>query len=159
MTRLIIIFTTAIFGLLVSGCADTNINKELAGRVVGAAVGGLVGSKVGSGKNQLFAVGAGTFLGSIVGSKIGKSLDKVDRLQAARTQQQTLEYAPTGRTGRWNNPDSGNSGTYTPARTYRTAAGRYCREYQQTITVAGETATGYGTACRQPDGSWRLVHS
>lgn len=33
----------------------------------------------------------------------------------------------------------------------------YCREYQQTITIEGRTQQGYGTACLQPDGSWKLL--
>ena len=44
-------------------------------------------------------------------------------------------------------------------RTYKTESGQYCREYQQTITVGGKTEQGYGRACRQPDGSWRIVDS
>ena len=35
--------------------------------------------------------------------------------------------------------------------------GRYCREFQQTVTIGGRTAEAYGTACRQPDGSWKIV--
>jgi hypothetical protein len=32
----------------------------------------------------------------------------------------------------------------------------YCREYNQTLTIAGKTQKGYGMACLQPDGSWEL---
>ncbi len=35
--------------------------------------------------------------------------------------------------------------------------GPYCRPYRQTLTIAGETQVGTGTACLQPDGSWELV--
>ena len=55
-------------------------------------------------------------------------------------------------------PDSGNSGTVKPQPSYQNASGQYCREYQQTITVDGKTETAYGTACRQPDGSWKIVN-
>ena len=41
---------------------------------------------------------------------------------------------------------------------YRTADGRYCREYQATVTVNGAPQPSYGTACLQPDGSWRVVN-
>jgi hypothetical protein len=37
------------------------------------------------------------------------------------------------------------------------APGPYCRQYRQTLTIAGETQVGYGTACLQPDGSWELM--
>jgi surface antigen len=42
-------------------------------------------------------------------------------------------------------------------RTYQTSAGQYCREYQQTIVVGGQSQSAYGTACRQPDGSWKIT--
>jgi surface antigen len=40
---------------------------------------------------------------------------------------------------------------------YRAADGRYCREYQATITVDGKYQPAYGTACLGPDGAWRIV--
>ena len=33
----------------------------------------------------------------------------------------------------------------------------YCREYQSTAKVDGKPAPSYGKACRQPDGSWKIV--
>lgn len=41
---------------------------------------------------------------------------------------------------------------------YRTSDGRYCREYQAQVIVNGAPQQSYGTACRQPDGSWRVVN-
>ncbi len=32
-----------------------------------------------------------------------------------------------------------------------------CREYTSTSTIDGVPQKTYGTACRQPDGSWRIV--
>lgn len=34
----------------------------------------------------------------------------------------------------------------------------YCREYQSSANIAGKTQKTYGTACRQPDGSWRIIN-
>lgn len=34
----------------------------------------------------------------------------------------------------------------------------YCREYQSSITVDGQEQPTFGTACQQPDGSWRLIN-
>lgn len=34
---------------------------------------------------------------------------------------------------------------------------RYCREYTRDVIVDGKPAQAYGTACRQPDGSWKIV--
>lgn len=39
--------------------------------------------------------------------------------------------------------------------TVQTQAPEYCREYQTTVTVNGEQQEAFGTACRQPDGSWQ----
>jgi surface antigen len=41
---------------------------------------------------------------------------------------------------------------------YQTQAGQYCREYQSSVRVGGQMQRGYGTACQQPDGSWRVVN-
>jgi hypothetical protein len=32
-----------------------------------------------------------------------------------------------------------------------------CREFRQTITISGQPVQAYGTACRQPDGIWKIV--
>jgi hypothetical protein len=40
---------------------------------------------------------------------------------------------------------------------YTDPAGRYCREYQTTVTVGGTGQPGFGTACLMPDGQWRIV--
>ncbi|MCG8359860.1 MAG: hypothetical protein MI920_30210 [Kiloniellales bacterium] len=65
--------------------------------------------------------------------------------------------APVGQTIVWNNPDSGARGSVTPVRDGTSASGEYCREFQQTVTISGRTQETYGTACRQRDGSWRVV--
>ncbi len=35
----------------------------------------------------------------------------------------------------------------------------YCREYQRSVNVGGHMEQSYGTACRQPDGAWKVVSS
>lgn len=132
--------------------------KQAGGTLAGAGLGALAGSQVGKGKGKLVAVAVGTLAGAFLGSEVGKSLDRADRLYMQRTSQGALEKNKSGQASRWRNPDSGNSGTVQPTRTYRTAAGKYCREYQQTVTIAGKTESAFGTACRQPDGSWKVVN-
>ena len=39
------------------------------------------------------------------------------------------------------------------------ADGAYCRDFTQTITVDGEFEEAHGTACRQSDGTWRIVNA
>ena len=143
--------------ITLSACVHQRGNKELGGALIGAAIGGLAGSQLGAGTRQLMALGAGTLLGALVGSEVGKSLDKADRLHAAQTTHQTLEYSPNGQTRQWQNPVSGNAGTVTSLSTIITASGQPCREFQQTVTIGGEVEMAYGTACRQADGAWRIV--
>lgn len=33
----------------------------------------------------------------------------------------------------------------------------YCREFTRPVNVGGQLEDAYGTACLQPDGSWRIV--
>jgi surface antigen len=75
---------------------------------------------------------------------------------AAEAAQRAFEQNRTGQSTAWKNPDSGNSGSVTPTRTYQLANGQYCREYNQTILIGGQQHQAYGTACRQPDGSWQI---
>lgn len=143
------------------GCAEQGGPgpKETIGGLGGAAVGGFLGSQVGSGTGQLAATAAGAVLGGIVGSSIGRSLDRADRVHATRTTYDALEHNRTGQASTWRNPDTGHSGTVTPTETYQRGDGRYCREFQQTVTIGGKREQAYGTACRQPDGSWKIVSS
>jgi surface antigen len=130
--------------------------KQTVGTGVGAVAGGLAGSQIGGGSGRMWATGAGVLLGALLGSEVGSSLDNADRA-AAEQAASRAHTAPIGETISWNNPQSGHYGTYTPVRDGQTASGRYCREYQQTIVVGGQTQSGYGTACQSPDGTWEIV--
>jgi hypothetical protein len=53
---------------------------------------------------------------------------------------------------------AGGPATVTPTSApYRTADGRYCREYTSTVMVGGQPQSSYGTACQMPDGSWHII--
>ncbi len=142
---------------LIASCADDPNRKQNMGTILGGATGALIGSTLGGGDGNLVAIGAGAVAGAFIGNKIGASMDKVDAMQAEQTAQNSLESSPSGKTSTWKNPDTGNSGSFTPKKPYETERG-YCREFTQQIIVAGKTQNGYGTACRQPDGSWKIVN-
>ena len=143
---------------LLAACADMEDNpKQTAGTLIGAGLGGLLGSQIGSGKGQMVAVGLGVLGGAWLGSETGKSLDKADKTEAGKNAQNTLEYNPSGQSSTWSNPDSGNSGTFTPTKTYQTASGENCREFETTINVDGSNESATGRACRQPDGTWKII--
>ncbi|MCB9991064.1 MAG: glycine zipper 2TM domain-containing protein [Rhodospirillales bacterium] len=141
-----------------TGCQTDNWgSKQTMGTGAGAVLGGLAGSQVGSGSGRLWATGAGVLLGALMGSEVGASLDRADRMYMQQAQGRA-HTAPVGETIAWNNPESGNHGTYTVQRDGTSTAGRYCREYQQTVYVGGQKESAYGTACQQPDGSWEIVN-
>ena len=147
-----------VVGLPLIACQSVQDNpKQTGGTLLGAGLGALLGSQVGSGKGQLAAIAVGALAGAWAGSEVGKSLDKADRNYAQRTAQDGLEYAQAGQVRAWRNPDSGNSGTFTPTQTYRAADGRNCRQFETTIYVDGKQETGTGRACRDPDGTWKII--
>jgi surface antigen len=152
------IAAVALAGVLLAGCAQYGVGpKEGAGTLIGAGAGALAGSQIGSGSGRVAATAIGALLGGLAGGSVGRSLDSVDRQMVQRTTQSSLETLPSGQTSSWRNPDTGNAGTVTPHRAFTGNAGEPCREFQQTVTIGGRTEQAYGTACRQADGSWRVV--
>ena len=138
--------------LIASGCIGSG-PKSKGGGLIGATGGGLLAAAAGGGTAGILA---GVLLGGLAGSAIGDSLDQRDREIAAQTAQRSLERARANTTSEWQNPDSGNSGSITPIRTFQNAGGEYCREYQQVVTVGGKSEQLFGTACREADGNWRV---
>lgn len=143
--------------LIVAACANVGGPKQIGGNLIGGGLGALAGSQIGSGKGKLAAVAAGALLGAFIGGEAGNSLDRADKLFMQQTMQRGLETAPSESTSSWANPDNGNSGTFTPTRTFQTAEGRYCREFQGSVIIGGKTEQAYGNACRNPDGSWQII--
>lgn len=128
--------------------------KQQSGAVVGGVLGGVLGSNVGGGEGRTAAIIAGTILGAWVGSEMGRYMDESD----ARKAQSALEYNRDNQRSAWHNPNTGADVSTTPTRTYQSASGENCREYQTTVTVGGKRENAYGTACRQADGSWKVVN-
>jgi len=151
--------TAVLAGTLLAGCGaqQGGLSKQTGGAVLGGIGGGLIGSRIGSGRGQTVAIIAGTVLGALLGGEIGRQLDERDRLMMARTTQTSLEGARSGQVTQWRNPDTGVSGTITPKPAYTASSGQVCREFQQTVTIGGKTEQAFGTACRQPDGSWKIT--
>lgn len=161
MKRFFTLFIASAFLMTsLSACAtrsDGQPSKESGGAIIGAAAGAIAGAQFGKGRGQLATTAIGTLLGSLVGSDVGRSLDKADLMYAGRAQERAYS-APVGQSIQWNNPESGNRGTITTTRDGTASTGEYCREFQQNVTIGGKTEQAYGTACRQPDGSWQLVN-
>jgi surface antigen len=78
-------------------------------------------------------------------------------MMAAHNLQYSMELNPDGTTSVWQNPNSGNRGSTCPTSTVVKEDGTLCREFTSTIVVGGKEEQGHGTACRQADGSWKIV--
>jgi len=174
--------TATILAMGLAGCANSGGTQQvgtLVGGVLGAAAGGAAGSQIGDGRGRTAAIIAGTILGGALGAGVGSRLTAQDNQFAQQTTQQALASAPPNQPVRWQNPQTGTYGDVvatTPvyqqpyntvyqqapqpayATTYSQPQSVDCRDYKQTIFVDNqryETATG--TACRQADGTWRIV--
>ncbi len=155
--KLTAVSMAALLVVSVAGCESMGGQKQTGGTLIGGAAGAIAGAQFGSGSGRIAAAAVGTLLGALVGSEVGRSLDKAD-LAYANQANARAQTAPVGQPIQWNNPQTGNYGTITPVRDGTdTRTGAYCREFQQTVTIGGKTESAYGTACRQPDGTWKVV--
>ena len=151
-------FKVLIVGIMmfaITGCQSLG-GKETVGLLGGAAAGGLVGSQFGGGSGKAIATTVGVFLGGMAGRSIGAQLDAADNRMMQNSFQTALERAPNNTKVQWDNPNTGNAGVTIPTSTRKTAEGKYCREYNHRVKVAGGLHNSYGLACRQPDGSWEI---
>jgi len=151
MSFRIITAAALVASLATTSCATNQGTQEQAGMVIGGILGGVLGNQIGGGTGRTAAIIAGTLIGASIGGAIGENMDASDRDHVS----ESLETVRTGVPSRWRNPDTGNDFTVVPTRTIETASGP-CREYTIDATIDGRAETVNGTACRQPDGSWRV---
>jgi surface antigen len=136
---------------LLGGCESMEPpSKQNIGLATGAILGGVLGHQIGSGSGQTIATIGGAALGGFVGSRVGASMDRNDQLKTA----QALETSSTGHPTTWRNPDTGQHYTVTPTRTRESASGP-CRDFTTVTEIDGTRQHVQGTACRQPDGTWK----
>ena len=86
-----------------------------------------------------------------------KLLDNLNEQQERKHEaaQVRATTAPIGETIYWR--EGSAAGSVTATREGNSSAGRYCREFQHEVTIGGKREQSYGTACRQPDGSWEVI--
>ena len=148
------IIATFMLTALLAACGPGN--KQGTGTIVGAVAGGAAGAAIGGPKNRIPGLAIGAVVGGIVGNEIGQSLDEEDRRIAAAAEYQALETGAAGAAVPWDNPQTQHRGQIVPGKPYQQGS-QFCRPYTHTIYVGGEPQTARGTACRQPDGTWRAV--
>jgi surface antigen len=150
MNRISRMAVPVIMCLAVAGCLGGG-PKQDAGALTGAVAGGLLGGSQGS----LGGAAAGAVAGGLVGSVIGAELDAADRKVAMEAEYRALEYGRPGAPVQWRGR-SGRHGDVVVGATYR-VNDYSCRDYTETIYIDGRPESARGTACRQPDGTWKPV--
>lgn len=71
--------------------------------------------------------------------------------------QYALEHNQARQAADWINPVTGLRGSTIPIKTYVVGQGQYCRDYLASVQLDGTTQQAFGTACRLPDGHWKIV--
>lgn len=97
---------------------------------------------------------AGTLAGGYFGSRLGSRFDDSARQAAATAERRALA---DNATADWSDSQSGASGRVRPLRSFIDAAGRECREYSETVNIAGRRDSDTGIACLDSGGDWSLV--
>jgi len=119
------------------------------------------------GKDKIIPLGGG-ILGAVVCNKLFDGHGSRDGWTAAcgaagyfastafvKRHNTVLESNQVGQTTRWSDPD-GKQHSVTPVKTYYEGE-RPCRDFRQTVEIDGQTEIMEGKACRQSNGSWKLV--
>ncbi len=142
------------------GDCDTDV---AVGTGLGAVVGGVIGNQFGHGSGRTAATIGGVILGGIAGNAIARDACKDDRHDAYyynNTYYDAFSDGDEGQEYEWRNPHTNNYGYVTPGEYYDDGYESYsgpCREFSQRVFIDGRPETAYGVACRQSDGTWRIV--
>lgn len=151
MKRIITALLIVVWSVSLLGAKSTN--NQAFGIFTGALAGGIVGSHAGNGNGKLFTTAAGFILGAFLGNAIGKEMDKND----ARHFYMALDDMPYGEPAHWRNDDTGVDYEVIPVKTVYVRGYHYCRKYHTIAYIDGKKRHMYGTACRQPNGTWKAI--
>ena len=145
-------------GLLAACESDGYGNdNEVVGTIIGAGLGVALGSAVHGDGGAAMVMGG--LLGGAIGNSIGSRMDEKDRRRHEQAYYQAMNNNRDYDTAGWYDEETGARGAVTPRRSYTDRRGYQCREYQQEIWIGGRREEGYGTACRMPDGSWKIMNN
>ena len=139
----------AIAASVLAGCAGHSDVET--GAIPGANPGIVLNSPVGAGAGE---PPIGAVEGALAGADIGRSLSERDREEALKAEYEALEYARAGQSTHWQRGD--NRGEIKVGAIYQVNR-LDCREYTHNVYIGGRLRVVRGTACRQPDGVWRVV--
>lgn len=146
----------AALGLSLAACQQDRTGEVL-GTAVGATAGGLIGSTIGSGSGRTVATAAGIVVGGLIGNRVGAAADENARRRAMEAEYRALQYGPPNSPVVWRDPNANVYGEVVPGAPYQRAGYGLCRDYTHTIYIDGRPEVGRGTACQNPDGTWRTI--
>lgn len=126
---------------------------NIIGSLGGAALGGIVGNQFGGGSGKGLLTAVGVVGGALAGGYVGRQMDPADHACVGRT----LEHTPTGQTVAWHNPQKNAQYQVTPTGNFVGSGGQPCRNFTTQAVIDGQNQQVAGTACRQPDGTWKTV--
>lgn len=130
----------------------------------GDKVNGLIGnSKSREGENffrsdadESIKTKAGDIAGELFNLKSVQGWEEYDKKMMHKIAHQALDFSPSGSSVEWKNPSNKNHGSITPIKSFK-ISGRYCRQYIQEIYIGPKKIRVFGKACRQADGSWKII--
>jgi len=133
--------------MVLTGCAS----QQQKGTIIGGVTGAFIGSLIGDGRGQNVAIAAGAIAGSLIGSSIGQRFDEQDQGRIAYSLERKQRSS-------WTNSTTGHRHTVVPSPTLApSSSNQQCREFTVDTEIGNRTETAYGTACRQGDGSWKII--
>ena len=141
----------AVGALFLAACsADSGVNT---GAIPGANPGIVVGSHIAAGAGE---EPIGPVEGGLMGAEVGRSLEDADRAVALKAEYEALEYGRAGEPTIWRGQAGDTHGEIKVGRSYQVNR-LDCREYTHNVWIGGRLRVVKGTACREPDGVWRVV--
>ncbi|MGQ0677108.1 MAG: hypothetical protein ACT4N4_13615 [Rhodospirillales bacterium] len=162
MTRKIAKFLTVIalsVGLVATGAAPSRAGD------LDPLFGGLIGGGLGAGIGYAAGKSKGAAIGGILGLGLGAIIAAAAD-QDSRRHHRYVAYAPPPAYVPPPAPPVYAPPAYEPG--YQAApynpyapsqhSQTYCRQYNGTVNIDGKHYPSYGTACLQPDGTWRIVN-
>jgi surface antigen len=138
--------------LLIAGCSAGGPSVTT-GAIPGANPQTVLESPVGVGSGEPTV---GAVEGGLMGAEVGQSLNDADRAIALKSEYEALEYGRAGVPTTWRGKSGDNRGEIRVGATYQVNR-LDCREYTHNVWIGGRPRVVKGTACREPDGVWRVV--
>ncbi len=155
----LLIGAALVSGLMAVGSTPGQADNELLGGLLGGGAGAGVGGLLGGGKGAAIGGILGLGLGALGANRLSKQDEPEERAYVAPPPPayQSGYAAPPPPAYQQGYAPPAQPAQQAPAATaaYDTS---YCREYTNTTMIDGQEQVSHGLACRQPDGSWRIVN-